>query len=194
VNALFIITLALVAITGLLAAVGRPKVARRRLIYTVVVLSVLLVIGSELSKKVNPGHTKMGLVKTLIEKTYNGIEQYHMTFRRYPPDTTPSGLTGIQALHYYLTTTFSPTPNLAAGETWADIYCASCSQYMDREIRTANGVAEIVDPWGAPLIYRLNITKDEHGAEKVEPLIYSCGPNGVDDGGRAGTDDVTVGQ
>ena len=197
-NALIVVVVFLI-VGGVLAMLltlpkNGPWKFDRRTVIVFALISMAVVLGIIFRPHYKPEPTKMGRVRTLIEKTYCGIEQYQLVFHQLPPATTPSGLTGIQALHYYLTTTFSPAPNLAEGERWADIYCASCSQYQDREIRTAAGGVEIIDPWGAALIYRLNVTTDEHGAEKVEPVIYLCGPNGIDDGGREGTDDVTVGR
>jgi hypothetical protein len=47
----------------------------------------------------------------------------------------------------------------------------------------------ILDPWGRPYVYRLQ----RSSSGEVEPLIYSLGPNGIDESAqaqRAGGDDI----
>jgi prepilin-type N-terminal cleavage/methylation domain-containing protein len=157
-----------------------------------IICLLLALLGSVLGKLRE--RTKMGQAKTLIEKCYSGIEQYHITFRAYPPATTPSGLTGIQALYYYIGSTFSPTPIAANGEQLSDVYCAACTQFQSHEIRPSGAGTNIVDPWTSPLIYRVDVQTDSTGAQTFQPVVYSCGVNKIDDGGLINTDDVIIGK
>jgi prepilin-type N-terminal cleavage/methylation domain-containing protein len=157
------------------------------------IISLLVaILGSVLNKLRE--RTKMASVKTLIEKCYSGIEQYHITFRAYPPATTPGGLTGVQALYYYVTTTFSPNPIAANGEVWSDVYCASCTQFQAAETRPNGAGTDIVDSWTMPLVYKMDVQTDQYGIQTFRPLVYSCGINKVDDGGLINTDDVYIGK
>jgi hypothetical protein len=52
--------------------------------------------------------------------------------------------------------------------------------YIDAEPYEVNAAGEFVDPWGS--VYRINIAGPS-------PVVYSCGPNRVDDHGSG--DDLT---
>ena len=138
--------------------------------------------------------TRVSQVRTLIEKVNSGIDQYHLIFRAYPPATAPGGLTGDQALYYYLMTTFNPIPNAANGEKWADMYCAQCLSVQPTEVMTTAGKGDFMDAWKQPLIYTTTTQTDSSGVITVIPKVYSKGPNKIDDGGVTGTDDVVAGQ
>ena len=146
-----------------------------------IICLLMAILGTVLGKLRN--RTKIGQAQTLVQKCYSGLEQYHMTFRAYPPATAPGPLTGDQALYYYIATTFSPNPIAANGEMWADTYCASCANFQSHETKVNGAGTDIVDPWNTPLIFVVNVQTDQYGIQTFEPVVYSCGMNKVDDGG-----------
>ena len=171
---------------------------RRKAGFTMIELLVVIgiitllvaIMGTVLAKLKE--RTKMGQARTIVEKCYSAIEQYHMTFRAYPPATTTSGLNGVQALHYYITTTFNPIPG--AGEKWADTYCASCTTFQPHEFRKNGAGYDIIDPFNTALVYRVDVQTDQNGAQTFMPVVYSGGVNKIDDGGLLNTDDIVIGK
>jgi prepilin-type N-terminal cleavage/methylation domain-containing protein len=163
-----------------------------------IIVLLMALMGTILTKLRE--RTKMAQAKTLIEKCYSGIEQYHMTWRAYPLDTAPGGLTGDRALYYYLSTTFSPNPIAANGEVWADTYGASCTTFQAYEVRpNSGGGSDIVDPFTMAIVYKVMTQTDQYGVVTFMPVLYSCGVNKTDDGGpppygTPNNDDIYIGK
>ena len=144
-----------------------------------IICLLVAILGSVLGKLRE--RTKMGAAKTLVEKCYSGLELYHLTFRAYPPATAPGGLTGSQALYYYLSTTWRTAPNAANGEKWADINVGPYTQFQNQEYRKNGTGYDILDAWNTPLQYKMNVLGDSLNMTTNSPLIYSCGINKVDE-------------
>jgi prepilin-type N-terminal cleavage/methylation domain-containing protein len=151
------------------------------LILVIAIISLLMaLLGTTLSKLRD--QTRRSSARTLIERVYSGLEQYHLIFRAYPPTTAPGGLNGDQALYYYLTTAFNPTPNPAKNEVWADLFCAPCIQNLQATEYRQNGAGfDFIDPWNQPLIFKMNVLADTSSMLTNSPLIYSTGPNKADE-------------
>ena len=144
-----------------------------------IICLLVAILGSVLGKLRE--RTKLGAAKTLVEKCYSGLELYHLSFRAFPPATTPSGLTGSQALYYYLSTTWRTAPNAANGEQWADLNVGPFSQFQSSEIRKSGTGFDIMDPYATPLQFKINVLCDTQNQTTNMPLIYSCGTNKADE-------------
>lgn len=144
-----------------------------------IICLLVAILGSVLGKLRE--RTKMGAAKTLVEKCYSGLELYHLSFRAYPPATAPGGLTGSQALYYYLATTWRTAPNGANGEQWADLNVGPFSQFQPTEIRKNGTGYDIVDAYTTPLQFKINVLADSMNQTTSMPLIYSCGINKADE-------------
>ena len=137
--------------------------------------------------------------KKLVESVYNGIEQYRLDFRTYPPDTF-GAYKGVEALTYYLTTTFRRTPNAVNGEVAASLNAGPYLQLQPSELADLSGAGRpsIIDPWRSPLKYRIDakvqndVWDSTQSSTNYIPVIYSLGPNRTDDNGKV--DDVTLGK
>src|SRR5579862_4849218 len=150
------------------------------LLVVIGIISLLMaLLGSTLSKLRE--RAKISTVRTLVERVYSGLEQYHLIFRAYPPTTAPGGLNGDQALFYYLTTPFSPTPNPAKAEVWADVDCAPCIQPESTQCKSSGAGTDFIDPWNQPLIFKMNVYADSGNLMTNAPLVYSTGPNMLDE-------------
>jgi type II secretory pathway pseudopilin PulG len=145
-----------------------------------IIMFLMMVLGATLSKIRE--RTRIGRSRTLVQKLYNGLEIYHLQFRAYPPLTTPSGLTGSQALYWFLTTPFRMTPVAAKGEVWADMNLGPCiSNFEENEYRANGAGFDIIDAWNNPIQFKLNVLADTNGITESQPLVYSCGSNGQDE-------------
>jgi hypothetical protein len=56
-------------------------------------------------------------------------------------------------------------------------------RFFEAPLDRFNALGEFLDPWGNP--YRMDVSNPNF------PWFYSFGPNGTDDGGAPGSDDVT---
>ena len=145
-----------------------------------IIMFLMAVMGATLSKIRE--RTRIARAKTLVQKLYNGLEIYHVQFRTYPPITTPGGLTGSQALYWFLTTAFRPNPVAAKGEVWADMPAGPCITNFEENEYKANGPGfDIIDAWNNPIQFKMNVLADSNGITESQSLIYSCGPNGQDE-------------
>jgi prepilin-type N-terminal cleavage/methylation domain-containing protein len=174
------------AVTGIRPMLTRAKNHRRgftliELLIVISILSLLMaLLGATLSKLRE--QTRRSSAKTQIERVYSALEQYHLIFRTYPPTTAPGGLSGDQALYYYLTTAFSPKPDPAKAEVWSALYCAPCIQNLQAtEFRQSGPGYDFIDPWNQPLIFKMNVYADTTNLLTYSPLIYSTGPNKADE-------------
>jgi len=158
------------------------------LIVVIGIISLLMAVLVSVLGKLKE-RTKSSTARTLVERVYSGLEQYHLIFRAYPPTTAPGGLSGDQALFYYLTTSFSPTPIAAKGEVWADLNCLPCIQPESTQFKSSGAGSDFIDPWNQPLIFKMNVYADSGSLLTNAPLVYSTGPNMTDEHTvfRAGT-------
>jgi prepilin-type N-terminal cleavage/methylation domain-containing protein len=133
--------------------------------------------------------------KRHLEQIMAGLQNYEMRFHCFPPDND-GGRSGAQCLHYFLTTAFSRTPDAARGEVFSTINMAPLSNFQDREMAdpVMLGSKTVIDPWHTPIHYQLEKRKYFDPIDPAKfvtidtPVVYSFGPNKVDDGGTG--DDI----
>ena len=133
--------------------------------------------------------------KKQMELISLALETYHLDFRAFPPDSH-GGRSGSQSLHYFLTTTFSKTPDAARGEKQASVNVSLPVTFEQRYLAepVTLGSYTLVDPWLSPLHYHVEKRKFHDPSDATvfvtldAPVIYSFGPNKIDDGGTG--DDI----
>ncbi len=148
--------------------------------------------------------TQIGQIKNLLEKVHNALENYHLHFRTYPPDSY-GGKTESQALNYFLSTGFRNTAPLKTGEVLASVNVGPLAVFEDRDLGApvaGDGTKSIVDPWQKALRYKLDVRDfpDPLDATKITkipiPVLYSLGVNKIDDtaANNIPSDDIFVGK
>jgi type II secretory pathway pseudopilin PulG len=184
---------------------SRLRLAGYTVLEMLIVIAIILILIAGLFSALSKlrERTKKGQAHTLIEKLSSAIENYNLAFRSYPPDIGPGGSTGSQALNYFLTTTFSTAPNVAAGQKYASINYGPATMLEDIEKGppAAGTIQSIMDPWKSPIVYRFEdrTVKDPltNAVSTIQvPLLYSIGINKVDDTlpNNLPNDDISLGQ
>lgn len=166
-----------------------------------VVMGIIVLLAGVLFAYTGPirERGRRASAKKLIESVYNATEQYRLDFRAYPPDSF-GAYNGIEALAYFLTTSFRRAPIAVNGEVQASINAGPYLQLQPSELVDLSGAKRmsIVDPWRSPLKYRLDSRTQNDVWDTTKtvvnfiPTIYSYGPNRVDDNGKV--DDLVLGQ
>jgi len=161
------------------------------LLVTIAIIALLMAALFMALSKIRQ-RTQNGQARNLIEKVHSALETYNLKFRTYPPATTPSGLSGSQALYYWVATAFRKTPDGSKGELYATINVGPLMSMDQRDLKLNGANQEIVDPWSKPLHFSITSIKDAVGFDIESPHVYSFGINQTDDGGAG--DDVLVGK
>ena len=149
-------------------------------------VSAFIVDEEGLQNRTAPEYTWR--TRKLVEKVNAALETYRLLFPDYPPETK-GDLRGSAALHYYLTKAFRTHPDVAKDEVKADRDAGPFVELQPQELRTINGVTEIVDRWGTPLHYSRSPAKDDPSKPGL-PVLYSCGPDCRDEARRG--DDISA--
>lgn len=132
--------------------------------------------------------TRISHVRVLLSQVHAALEAYHLSMRKYPPQTF-NGMTETQTLNYYLTTAFRKNPNTSAGEVYSDTNGGPFMTFdqQDLALPAANGLKTIIDPWGSPLRYTItwrdtpSVNTQMQNSKVAVPKLYSIGMNKIDD-------------
>jgi type II secretory pathway pseudopilin PulG len=149
--------------------------------------------------------TKKGEASNLMERIQNGLETYYMHFRCYPPHDY-QGRTGSQSLYYFLFTPFRTAPDGSKGEVLASVNFGPLPPFDDRNLAdpVKLGSKTIIDPWRSEIHYHLDYREFRDSIDNSKiletkniPVIYSLGPNKIDDTALTPSntkDDVYIGK
>ena len=173
------------------------------LVEMLVVLGVISFLAAALFVGTNKlrARARMGATNVLIEKVRDGLEAYKLFYRAYPTPMPRVGFTNNESLYYYLTTSFRMTPNLANAEVASTLNAGPLCPFSETETADVNktGRRSIVDSWQTPLQFKFIIKTGDADpragwtqTQTSIPLLYSCGPNKVDENGSG--DDVLSGK
>jgi len=164
------------------------------LIELLIVIAVIAFLAGALGIGLNKmrGRARDAQIRQLLQKIDTACESYKLFFRDYP-SLPVAGYTDNEALYYYLCTPFRVTPDVSRGEKLSSVNAGPFLTEVNSNERKdfGSGNTSFCDPWNEPVIFKYLSKTDLKGYSVATPLIYSKGPNKIDD--LADQDDVYVG-